>query len=283
MLFTWRCCVLCLCVAGVLYRHPRDCSQTLLNGDTSSGLYTVYLGGDESQPIQVYCDMGTDGGGWIVSRHQTDRPIWSACKVCEKCCTGTCSALTLPELPLQSEMKSLNTVQTEMVDSSGICLFFHFQVFLRRQSGKTEFFRNWKNYTAGFGDLNDEFWLGTFKMNKTATHAVAFESRTLSRSCLLGSWTSECNKQPLHWIVTAVRPSDEQSLLALRSLQPAQGHGRRSVRAARRPARQGRNGLRSVRQVFRVWTSDPLQGARGRLQRNSRYSRSIHSVKCIMN
>ncbi len=36
------------------------------------------------------------------------------------------------------------------------------QVFVRRQSGKVEFFRNWKNYTAGFGDLNDEFWLGMF-------------------------------------------------------------------------------------------------------------------------
>jgi len=35
-------------------------------------------------------------------------------------------------------------------------------VFVRRQSGKVEFFRNWKNYTAGFGDLNDEFWLGMF-------------------------------------------------------------------------------------------------------------------------
>lgn len=33
---------------------------------------------------------------------------------------------------------------------------------MRRQSGKVEFFRNWKNYTAGFGDLNDEFWLGMF-------------------------------------------------------------------------------------------------------------------------
>uniref|UniRef100_A0AAQ5ZVJ6 Tenascin C n=1 Tax=Amphiprion ocellaris TaxID=80972 RepID=A0AAQ5ZVJ6_AMPOC len=52
---------------GVLYRHPRDCSQALLNGDTSPGLYTIYLGGDESQPLQVYCDMSTDGGGWIVS------------------------------------------------------------------------------------------------------------------------------------------------------------------------------------------------------------------------
>uniref|UniRef100_A0A3Q3MP13 Tenascin C n=1 Tax=Mastacembelus armatus TaxID=205130 RepID=A0A3Q3MP13_9TELE len=89
---------------GVLYRHPRDCSQALLNGDTSSGLYTIYLGGDESQAIQVHCDMSTDGGGWIV--------------------------------------------------------------FLRRQSGKLEFFRNWKNYTAGFGDMNDEFWLGLSNLHK---------------------------------------------------------------------------------------------------------------------
>ncbi|XP_034055146.1 tenascin isoform X3 [Gymnodraco acuticeps] len=89
---------------GVLYRYPRDCSQALLNGDTSSDLYTIYLGGDESQPVQVYCDMATDGGGWIV--------------------------------------------------------------FLRRQSGRLEFFRNWKNYTAGFGDMNDEFWLGLSNLHK---------------------------------------------------------------------------------------------------------------------
>ncbi|XP_062237133.1 tenascin-like [Platichthys flesus] len=89
---------------GVLYRYPRDCSQVLLNGDTSSGLYTIYLAGDESQPIQVYCDMSTDGGGWII--------------------------------------------------------------FLRRQSGKLEFFRNWKNYTGGFGDMNDEFWLGLSNLHK---------------------------------------------------------------------------------------------------------------------
>uniref|UniRef100_A0A7N6B389 Tenascin C n=1 Tax=Anabas testudineus TaxID=64144 RepID=A0A7N6B389_ANATE len=89
---------------GVLYRYPKDCSQALLNGDTSSGIHTIYLGGDESQSIQVYCDMSTDGGGWIV--------------------------------------------------------------FLRRQSGKLEFFRNWKNYTAGFGDTNDEFWLGLSNLHK---------------------------------------------------------------------------------------------------------------------
>ncbi|XP_077417033.1 tenascin isoform X3 [Vanacampus margaritifer] len=89
---------------GVLYKYPRDCSQALLNGDTTSGLYTIYLGGDESQPLQVNCDMTSDGGGWII--------------------------------------------------------------FLKRQSGRLEFFRNWKNYTTGFGDLNDEFWLGLSNLHK---------------------------------------------------------------------------------------------------------------------
>lgn len=43
-----------------------------------------------------------------------------------------------------------------------LCFSLSLQVFLRRQSGKLEFFRNWKNYTGGFGDMNDEFWLGNF-------------------------------------------------------------------------------------------------------------------------
>uniref|UniRef100_A0A8D3AP62 Tenascin C n=1 Tax=Scophthalmus maximus TaxID=52904 RepID=A0A8D3AP62_SCOMX len=60
---------------GVLYRYPRDCSQALLNGDTSSGLYTIYLGGDESQLLQVYCDMSIDGGGWIVSPSLNHTPL----------------------------------------------------------------------------------------------------------------------------------------------------------------------------------------------------------------
>ncbi|KAM7087924.1 tenascin isoform 3-T5 [Ciconia maguari] len=89
---------------GLLYPYPKDCSQALLNGETTSGLYTVYLNGDKAQPLQVFCDMGKDGGGWIV--------------------------------------------------------------FLRRQNGKEDFYRNWKTYVAGFGDPKDEFWIGLENLHK---------------------------------------------------------------------------------------------------------------------
>uniref|UniRef100_A0A7N5P8C2 Tenascin n=1 Tax=Ailuropoda melanoleuca TaxID=9646 RepID=A0A7N5P8C2_AILME len=51
---------------GLLYPFPRDCSQAMLNGDTTSGLYTIYLNGDKSRALEVFCDMTSDGGGWIV-------------------------------------------------------------------------------------------------------------------------------------------------------------------------------------------------------------------------
>uniref|UniRef100_A0A672KEN0 Tenascin-like n=1 Tax=Sinocyclocheilus grahami TaxID=75366 RepID=A0A672KEN0_SINGR len=100
--------------AGTRYRNTKDCSETLLNGETASGPYTIYISGDEKQPVRVYCDMSTDGGGWMV--------------------------------------------------------------FLRRQSGKLDFYRNWRNYSAGFGDTNDEFWLGLSNLHKI-TSAGQYELR----------------------------------------------------------------------------------------------------------
>uniref|UniRef100_A0A5F9CCH1 Tenascin-N n=1 Tax=Oryctolagus cuniculus TaxID=9986 RepID=A0A5F9CCH1_RABIT len=48
------------------FPHPSDCTQVQQNSNAASGLYTIYLNGDPSRPLQVYCDMDTDGGGWIV-------------------------------------------------------------------------------------------------------------------------------------------------------------------------------------------------------------------------
>nr|XP_055076111.1 tenascin isoform X1 [Misgurnus anguillicaudatus] len=38
-------------------------------------------------------------------------------------------------------------------------------VFQRRKSGKTNFFRGWREYSRGFGELDEEFWLGNEQLH----------------------------------------------------------------------------------------------------------------------
>ncbi|XP_032174866.1 tenascin-N isoform X8 [Mustela erminea] len=55
-----------LSTVGARFPHPADCSQVQQNSNVASGMYTIYLHGDSRRPLRVYCDMDTDGGGWIV-------------------------------------------------------------------------------------------------------------------------------------------------------------------------------------------------------------------------
>jgi len=43
----------------------RDCSEIYNSGARSDGVYTVYMGWSH-RPVEVYCDMTTDGGEWTV-------------------------------------------------------------------------------------------------------------------------------------------------------------------------------------------------------------------------
>ncbi|XP_026050904.1 tenascin-N-like [Carassius auratus] len=97
------------------YPFPMDCTQIMRNGNMESGVYTIYVNSNRSRTMQVYCDMTTDGGGWIV--------------------------------------------------------------FQRRNTGKLDFKRRWREYTKGFGELTDEFWLGLEKIHELTNTPTQYEVR----------------------------------------------------------------------------------------------------------
>ncbi|KAM3604333.1 uncharacterized protein V6R79_009606 [Siganus canaliculatus] len=100
---------------GLLYPFPMDCVQIMKNGNKKSGIYTIYINNERTKPIEVFCDMDTDGGGWLMLQ--------------------------------------------------------------RRNVGKLDFLKRWRQYIAGFGNMTEEFWLGLEKIYELTNTPTQYELR----------------------------------------------------------------------------------------------------------
>ena len=113
-----------------------DCLDAQRKGQNESGVYTIQPNDLEPFEVRLYVETIT----FII----TEKSKWTS------------------SLALQ--------VYCDMENDGG-----GWTVFQRRVDGSVDFYRNWQNYTHGFGSLEGEHWLGLSKLYRLANASVPNE------------------------------------------------------------------------------------------------------------
>ena len=121
-------------------------------GYDTSGVYVICSG---PRKLNVFCDMETDGGGWIVSYR-----VMMMMMMMISTTVFICVNVKNLKTKHFSNNFFLGPIKLAMTRISQCGLCCDCKVFQRRQNGTEDFFRIWQDYADGFGNLLTEFWLG---------------------------------------------------------------------------------------------------------------------------
>ncbi|GFS60071.1 techylectin-5A [Trichonephila inaurata madagascariensis] len=115
----------CPTVSHATEPRPMDCEDLLRSGHNESGVHTIWPRNrlTDGRPMDVFCDMDTDGGGWTLIQRR-----------------GNYSR------------------------------------------SYDYFFKDWKSYKDGFGDIEKDFWLGNdniFALTNQRLYSVRFDMKAV--------------------------------------------------------------------------------------------------------